>query len=209
MGIVASLRFSSITLSFLEAIPGGFHGNETAMGAVKPGLRLATTFKSIEPLRTMGTWGFDDLDRAWCLPGVTATASELDKASPEWDVVLVEYQFGGRVELARNRRRLSAQLEVVITASVGAAHRSRSGRACVKRTGCRPSCQRRTYHRLRRSRRRAGCRRRAAIAPLKSSPGLNQDRLAISPWESPLPSRWFQRRSDSPGVRSAAWDSPG
>ena len=38
-------------------MPGGFQGSETAIGAVKPGFRLATTFRSIVPPRTSGTLG--------------------------------------------------------------------------------------------------------------------------------------------------------
>ena len=59
----------------MDAIPGGFQGNATAIGAVKPGLRLATTFNSIEPPRTMGTLG-STISTVNGASSVTATASE-------------------------------------------------------------------------------------------------------------------------------------
>ena len=56
-------------------MPGGFHGSETAIGAVKPGFRLATTFSSIAPPRTSGTFGsIASIENG--ASSVTATARE-------------------------------------------------------------------------------------------------------------------------------------
>ena len=59
----------------MEAIPGGFQGSETAIGAVKPGLRVATTFRSIEPPRTIGTFG-STIATEKGASSATATASD-------------------------------------------------------------------------------------------------------------------------------------
>src|SRR5439155_778267 len=57
IGIVASSAFSAIETPPDELTPGGFHGSEIAIGAVKPGFRRATTFRAIDPPRTSGTRG--------------------------------------------------------------------------------------------------------------------------------------------------------
>ena len=58
-----------------EAVPGGFQRSATAIGAVKPGLRVATTFRSIVPPRTSGTLG-STISIENGASSVTATASE-------------------------------------------------------------------------------------------------------------------------------------
>ena len=56
-GIVASSLPSGMRIPPFEAMPGGFQGSEIAIGAVKPGFLFATTFRSIVPFLTMGTFG--------------------------------------------------------------------------------------------------------------------------------------------------------
>src|SRR3954462_13273001 len=64
-----------MTASRFEAMPGGFQRSETAIGAVKPGFRLATTFRSIVPPRTIGTLG-SRISIENGASSVTATARE-------------------------------------------------------------------------------------------------------------------------------------
>ena len=57
MGIRASFWPSGIDTPPEAPTPGGTQGRLTAIGAVKPSARLATTFSDIVPLRTSGALG--------------------------------------------------------------------------------------------------------------------------------------------------------
>ncbi len=115
----------------MDAIPGGFHGNVTAIGAVKPGLRLATTFKSIEPLRTMGTLG-STISTVKGASSVTATASESTVRVQNGTLFWPSTSSAVELELARNLRRRVRSASPVTFASVAPIGAFESAR---KRTG--------------------------------------------------------------------------
>ena len=57
IGMSASSFPSGMTMPPAEPTPGGFQGRYTAIAALKPALRIARTFRFIEPPRTSGTLG--------------------------------------------------------------------------------------------------------------------------------------------------------
>src|SRR5205807_7211634 len=54
---VVSVWFAAMVAEVAELTPGGLNSGTMVIGAVKPGLRSATTFKFIEPFCTSGTFG--------------------------------------------------------------------------------------------------------------------------------------------------------
>src|SRR5207249_4199861 len=74
IGMTASVCPSGIDTPPDEPTPGGFHGKLTAIGALKPSLRWATTFRFIVPPRTIGTFG-STTSMENGASSVTATAS--------------------------------------------------------------------------------------------------------------------------------------
>ena len=73
--------------------PAGSRAAQTAIGALKPSLRCATTFRPIDPPRTSGHLGLDDLDRERGLLG-HGDRQAVDRPGPERDVVLPEDELG-------------------------------------------------------------------------------------------------------------------
>ena len=85
-----------------DAIPGGFQGSETAIGAVKPGF-AGDDLQVHRPAADDRHLRLDDLDRERGLLG-HGHGERVDRPGPERDVVLAEDQLGGRRELAGDLR---------------------------------------------------------------------------------------------------------